>query len=145
MFEYHLQPESPMRLRYGLFVAFTVACGSSTSYSSNPPPAPPPAPPPPPPAGSMTVTITEYRFAPDTVTIKVGASVQWANQGTVTHSVTADSGAFDSGSLSGSMPDGYGGMTSGQTYTRTFTTARSFPYHCSIHPTQMQGVVIVTN
>jgi plastocyanin len=132
-----------MHLRYGLFLAFTVGCGSSTSYSSNPPPGPPPPPPPPPP-GTTAVGISEYRFSPDSITIKAGTSVQWTNSGSVSHSVTADNNSFDSGSLSGSMPDNYGGMTAGGSYTRAFPTAGRFPYHCMIHPTQMQGVVIVT-
>ena len=133
-----------MRLRYGLFLAFTVACGSSTSYSSSPPPAPPPGPPPPPPPpGSTGVTISDYRFSPDSVMIRAGTNVMWTNQG-VTHTVTADNGTFDSGSLAGPMPDGYGGMTTGGTYSHTFSTPGTFTYHCSVHPTQMKAVLVVT-
>lgn len=136
-----------MRLRYGLFLAFTVACGSSTSYSSSPPPAPPPGPPPPPappPPITVAVSIAEYTYTPDTVTIKAGNAVKWTNMGTYGHSATADGGSFDSGTLGPPGVDQYGNATAGATYTKTFGTQGSFPYHCTVHPTVMMGVVIVT-
>src|SRR5207244_11678227 len=88
-----------MRLCYGLFLVFLVACGSSTSYASNPPPPPPPAPPPAP--GAVFDTIVDFRFNPDTVAITSGIPVRWPNNGSHAHSVTSDStGLFHSGTLS---------------------------------------------
>src|SRR6266581_4605110 len=116
-----------MRLCYSLLLASLAACGSSTSYS-NPPPPPPPAPPP----------------APDTVRITAGIPVRWTNAGTLSHSVVSDTaGQFNSGTLSSGGVDRNGMPYAGSTYDRTFTSAGTYPYHCSFHP-QMKGVVIVS-
>lgn len=99
------------------------------------------------PAPAHVVTIADYSFTPDTVTIKAGEAVQWDNTGPSAHTVTSDSTvavAFASGQLAGPGTDPYGGMTAGAVYQRSFATAGTYPYHCSNHPTQMHGVVIVT-
>jgi plastocyanin len=36
-----------------------------------------------------------------------------------------------------------GDFSTGQTFSRTFATAGAFFYHCSIHPTEMMGKVVV--
>jgi plastocyanin len=127
-----------MRLRYGLFIALTVGCGSSTSYSSNPPPAPPP----PPPTNTAAVSIMNSSFGPDTTRIAMGYSVRWTNNDAISHSVTSDSAnTFDSGALAGTGTDAYG-PTAGGSYTRAFSVQGTYPYHCMIH-TYMKGVVIV--
>jgi plastocyanin len=133
-----------MRLRYGLFLAFTVACGSGgSSYSTSPPPPPPPGPPPPP-TGTVAVSITNYTFSPDTTRISAGQSVRWSNDDAVAHTVTSDMGAtLNSGNLSGTGTDGYGNMTAGANYTQSFFSKGNYPYHCSNHP-NMKGVVVVS-
>jgi plastocyanin len=136
-----------MRLCYGLFLVFIAACGSGTSYSSPPPPpaaGPPPAPPPPPPPGTFSVNIQDYDYAPSSITITAGQSIRWTNTGAVLHSVTSDSvGAFSSAYLNGAGTDVYGQPTAGGTYTRKFSSAGTFPYHCGVHD-YMKGTVVVT-
>ena len=78
------------------------------------------------------VHIKDFEFTPATVTITVGGTVKWTNDGPSTHTVTADDGSFDSGDLS-----------QGKTYSHTFQTAGTFAYHCSIH-SSMTATVIVT-
>jgi plastocyanin len=132
-----------MRLCYGLFLVSLAACSSSTSMSSNhaaPPPAPPSAP------GTVLVTVSEYRFSPDTIMISKGTPVRWTNEGTLGHSVVSDSaGVFNSSTLGTGGVDTYGMPYAGASYDMTFTTAGTYPYHCGIHPRQMRGVVIVSN
>ena len=130
-----------MRLCYGLFLAGLVACGSATSYGGNPPPAPPPPPPAPP--GTVFVTISEYQYSPDTVTITAGVNVRWRNSGTVSHTASADSGSFNSGTLGGTGTDPYGSPMQGGVYDHAFATADTVTYYCQFHA-QMHGVVIVT-
>src|SRR2546425_6355067 len=135
-----------MRLCYGLLLIILAACGSGTSSPANPPPPPPgpPPPPPPPPApGTVSVTISDYQYTPDTIRISVGTPVRWTNQGTVSHTATADGGAFNSGTLGAPGVDGYGNSTPGATYDNTFTTAAAFASHGAVHPF-MRRVVIVT-
>jgi plastocyanin len=80
---------------------------------------------------TTTVTVQNFAFTPQNVTISVGSSVTWTFPSTVAHNVTADDSSFASGTLSG-----------GQTYVRTFDKAGSYPYHCAIHP-NMTGTVTV--
>jgi plastocyanin len=77
------------------------------------------------------VTIANFAFSPSNTTVSSGSAVTWTNNDTVSHTVTADNGSFDSGVL---QP--------GATFTHTFTQAGSVPYHCSIHPS-MHGSVSV--
>lgn len=83
-------------------------------------------------AGSGAVRIADFAFAPDSSSVKVGDSVKWTNQGSATHTVTADDGAFDSGNLAG-----------GKAFSFTFDEAGTYAYHCNIHQS-MTGTVTVT-
>jgi plastocyanin len=78
-----------------------------------------------------SVTIKDYQFTPDTVTITVGGAVVWLNSGPSTHDVTADDGSFKSGSLA-----------QGSVYSHMFDTAGTFDYHCGIHPNMKAQVVV---
>ncbi len=83
--------------------------------------------------GTVDVTIKNFAFDPPTITIKVGMTVVWTNQDSATHSITSDTGIWDSG-----------GIAQGATYSRVFDTAGTFTYKCGIHPT-MKGTIIVTS
>lgn len=69
-------------------------------------------------------------FFPATMTLTAGKAVVWINDDNVVHTVTADDGSFDSGDL---QP--------GASFTRTFHTFGTFPYHCRYHK-GMTGKVI---
>lgn len=78
-----------------------------------------------------SVAINGFAFNPATLTVSVGTTVTWTNSDSTTHTITSDTGAFDSGNV-----------PVGQTYTHTFGQAGTFSYHCSIH-TNMKGTIIV--
>lgn len=82
-------------------------------------------------AQSMSVTIVNFSFQPATLTIPVGTTVTWTNQDTAPHTSTSDTGVWNSGTLS-----------TGQSYSRTFSQPGTFPYHCNVHP-NMHGTVVV--
>ena len=82
-------------------------------------------------AKSASVTIKDFEFTPATVTIAVGGTVTWTNNGPSTHTATADDGSFDSGNLS-----------QGKTFSHTFQAAGTFTYHCSIHPFMTATVIV---
>ena len=87
-------------------------------------------------SAEKTVTISNFQFAPKTVTVKVGTDVTWqVKEGT--HTVTADNGAFSSEALS-----------AGQKFSNTFTTPGTYRYYCSFHGSKgghdMAGTIIVT-
>ena len=132
-----------MRLCYSLLLASIAACGSSTSYGNNPPPPPPPPPAPPPAPGTVFVTISDNQYSPDTITIAKNTPVRWSNSGSVSHTASADSGSFNSGTLGGTGTDPYGPPMQGGKYDHLFTTAGTFGYYCQFHGIAMHGVVIV--
>jgi plastocyanin len=72
------------------------------------------------------------------VTVKMGSTVRWTNNGPSAHTTTSDMGAWDSGVLS----------PNAGTFEMTFSTTGTFPYHCSIHPPSVYpgfvGTVTVT-
>jgi plastocyanin len=78
------------------------------------------------------VSIANFAFSPDTLTVKAGTTVMWTNHDTTAHTVTADDKSFDSGNL---QP--------GQSFSFMFTQAGTFSYHCSIHP-NMKATIVVT-
>ena len=84
-------------------------------------------------ADTVTAT-TGQQFTPSSVTIKAGGTVTWVFQ-SLAHTVT-----FNTPTPTGTPADI---NTSHDTsISRTFTTAGTFNYHCSIHP-GMTGVVTV--
>ena len=83
-------------------------------------------------AAEAAVTIDNFAFSPQSLQVKVGTTVTWTNNQGATHTVTSDTGAWDSGNLS-----------QGKSFSFTFTTAGTFAYHCAIH-SSMTGTVEVT-
>lgn len=79
-----------------------------------------------------SVTIQNTAFSPQNLQVKVGQEVTWTNQDQFTHTVTSDTGTFDSGNVA-----------NGKTFSFTFTKEGTFTYHCNIH-TSMTGQVTVT-
>jgi LPXTG-motif cell wall-anchored protein len=99
------------------------------------------------PAFAASVSIVDDAFAPKTITVHAGDTVTWSDNGHDPHTVTADSGAFDS---SPSCPSDVSTcLHFGATYSHTFSTAGTFAYHCKIHGAAggvgMSGVILVAN
>lgn len=83
------------------------------------------------PVASDSVTIHNFAFGPQIVTVKAGTTVHWTNHDTEAHTVTSDTGAFSSPVL---QP--------GASYAHTFTKPGTYSYHCSIHPFMTAKVVV---
>jgi LPXTG-motif cell wall-anchored protein len=82
-------------------------------------------------AASSTVTIKDFSFGPAGITVGVGDSITWVNQGPSSHTATA-TGTFDTGVLK-----------NGQSASCTFTHAGTFSYFCSIHPFMKATVTVL--
>lgn len=80
---------------------------------------------------TKAVTIQNFQFSPNALTVKVGEQVTWTNHDSFAHTVTSDTGAFD------------GNVAAGASYSYTFTKPGTFAYHCSIHPS-MTATITVT-
>ena len=82
----------------------------------------------------VLVAIRDFAFHADSIRISIGAIVTWVNcevPGTEPHTTTSDAAVWDS-------PD----LPPGARYSRTFTVAGVFPYHCTPHPF-MHGKIVV--
>ena len=82
-------------------------------------------------AADTRVTISDFQFAPASVTIDVGDTVTWTNEGPTPHSATADDRSFDTGIFE-----------AGRSRSHTFDEAGTFAYFCTPHP-NMRGTVTV--
>lgn len=80
---------------------------------------------------SEKVTISGFRYDPETVTIQAGGKVTWQNEDSTEHTATLDDGSFTTGSLA-----------EGKLKSESFKAPGTYAYHCEIHP-QMTGTVEV--
>lgn len=81
-------------------------------------------------ATDSNVSIVFRAYQPSQLTVLAGQTVTWRNSGLGPHTVTADAGQFDSGTLQ-----------AGTTFSYTFSAPGTYLYSCMIHPT-MHGRVV---
>ena len=77
------------------------------------------------------VTIDNFSFQPQTITVVVGTTVTWTNRDDIPHTVVSDDGVFKSKA-----------RDTDEQFSYTFDKAGTYPYHCSLHP-KMTGQVVV--
>ncbi len=93
-------------------------------------------------SGPQTVTVNipsgtgsnqALNYSPHTFTLVIGVNntVNFVNQDSVTHTVTANGGSFNSGDIA-----------AGSTWNHTFSTAGTYSFHCVYH-TWMTGTIVV--
>ncbi len=102
-------------------IAVLLLAGCSKSSNMNPGPS----------KGSNEVYVQGYAFDPASLTVPVNTTVKWTNKDPIPHTVTSDSGLFDSGNI---------GV--GATYSHQFTTAGTYNYHCTIHPYMTAKIIV---
>jgi len=73
-------------------------------------------------SSSGKASIGDNFFQPKQIKVKAGTKVTWTNDGQVQHTVTADDGSFDSGSVD---PD--------STFSTTFDAPGTYQYYCAPH------------
>lgn len=77
------------------------------------------------------ISIEEFSYSDNPLTVKKGTTVTWTNKDAETHSATADDGSFNTGVLA-----------EGESGSVTFNDVGKHTYHCSTHP-NMTGMIIV--
>ena len=82
-------------------------------------------------AQRVEVIISNLSFQPASQTLGKGSTIVWRNQDTVSHTVTAKDGSFNSGTI-----------VAGDTFEQKFEKSKTYTYSCSIHP-EMKGTIIV--
>jgi plastocyanin len=81
--------------------------------------------------GAVQVVMRDNTFLPERVEVAAGTVVAWINQGGRDHTVTADDGSWDSGSIA-----------PGGSWQHRFDRPGTYAIHCEPHPS-MRGVVVV--
>ncbi len=84
-------------------------------------------------ASTVKVSIKNFAFSPEPVTAKVGDVIGWTNNDSAGHTATLDDGTCTTDTIA-----------SGTTQALVFSAPGTYPYHCSIHPTQMKGTITVS-
>jgi len=79
---------------------------------------------------TVDVSIKDFAFNPEAVTISAGDTVRWTNLDSITHTIKGPD--FESDTL-----------RDGDSYSFVFTKPGVYEYECSIHPS-MKGTVTVT-
>jgi plastocyanin len=82
-------------------------------------------------ATATEVTIDNFSFRPQVLTVAVGTTVTWTNRDDIPHTVVSDDAVFKSKA-----------RDTDEKFSYTFDKAGTYPYHCSIHP-KMTGQVVV--
>src|SRR4029078_794498 len=122
-----------------LFVVAAAGCGGSGGgYSTDPAPSnnnpqnnnPGPA--------TASIMVNNNSYSPASRTISVGTAVQWnwsscTGGGYGDDQCVSHSGAFDDGSGSDLQSSG--------SFTKTFTKAGTYSYHCQTHGAAMSGTI----
>lgn len=92
---------------------------------------------------TFNVTIQDYFFTPQNVTVQAGDTVTWFNNGSASHDVNFQA-LFGSGAA--------GGLAPNATYSHTFADVGVYKYHCIAHapagfdpPNVMVGRITVLN
>ena len=83
-------------------------------------------------ATKTEVTIDNFSFSPNTLTLTVGTTVTWINHDNVPHVVSSADNQFKKSTV----------LKTGQTFSHTFMATGTYSYFCSIHP-RMTGKIIV--
>jgi streptogramin lyase len=86
------------------------------------------------PTGTTGVLARDFAFTPKTRKTPPGSKVKWMFEGPNPHSVADTTG----------LNSFHTGSHSFVTYfSKTFNSAGTFTYHCTLHPTLMKGVIVV--
>ena len=82
-------------------------------------------------AADTEVSIENFTYNPQQITVKAGTTVTWVNHDDIPHTVVSKTFVFKSKALD-----------TDDKFSFTFTTPGSFAYFCSLHP-HMTGSIVV--
>jgi plastocyanin len=77
------------------------------------------------------IVVKDFMFAPNSLTVKAGSTVTWANMDDEPHTVVSDTGMFRSGA-----------MDTNESFSFKFDKPGTYHFTCSIHP-RMVGTIVV--
>jgi len=80
----------------------------------------------------VEVSIDNFTFNPQTLTVKAGTTVTWTNKDDIPHGIAATGNAFKRSAA----------LDTDDHYSFTFTTPGTYQYFCFLHP-HMTGTIVV--
>lgn len=94
------------------------------------------------------VTIRNHEYDSGEITIRVGETVVWVNEGGANHTVTADPELADDPGVSVLLPEGAepfnsGKIRTGERFAHTFLVPGTYKYFCIPHESRMVGMIHV--
>jgi plastocyanin len=81
---------------------------------------------------AAAVSIDNFTFSPQQLTVKAGTTVTWTNKDDIPHGIAATGNTFKRSAA----------MDTDDNYSFTFTTPGTYQYFCYIHP-HMTGTIVV--
>jgi len=78
------------------------------------------------------VSIDNFSFGPQTLTVKAGATVTWTNRDDIPHGIASSNNAFKKS----------GALDTDESYSFTFTTPGTYQYFCYLHPHMVGSIVV---
>jgi plastocyanin len=77
------------------------------------------------------IQVKDFMFMPNTLTVKAGSTVTWANMDDEPHTVVSNTRLFRSGAID-----------TNESFSFKFDTPGTYHFTCSIHP-RMVGTIVV--
>src|SRR5215472_2550871 len=78
------------------------------------------------------VAIDNFSFGPQTLTVRAGTTVTWANRDDIPHRIASSNNAFKKS----------GALDTDDSYSFTFTTPGTYQYFCYLHPHMVGSIVV---
>jgi plastocyanin len=79
-----------------------------------------------------TVSIDNFTFTPQKLTVKAGTTVTWINKDDIPHGIASSDNAFGKSKA----------LDTDNSHSFTFTTPGTYAYFCYVHP-HMTGTIVV--
>jgi plastocyanin len=83
-------------------------------------------------APTSAVSIDNFTFTPQTLTVKAGTTVTWNNKDDIPHGIASDDNAFRRSKA----------LDTDDKFAFTFTAPGTYKYFCYVHP-HMTGTIVV--
>jgi plastocyanin len=81
---------------------------------------------------TSTVSIDNFTFGPQTLTVKAGTNVTWTNKDDIPHGIASANNAFKRSQA----------LDTDDSFSFTFTTPGTYQYFCYLHPHMVGSIVV---
>jgi plastocyanin len=83
-------------------------------------------------ASAGVISIDNFSFGPQTLTVKAGTTVTWTNKDDIPHGIASSNNAFKRSQA----------LDTDDNYSFTFTTPGTYQYFCYLHPHMVGSIVV---